>query len=402
MSDKPTSFKRTRNTAEGSDDEAEQHIAAKKGIVKNIWARNQSDAVELNFNWTIENFSLLSQRIDEVICSPEFSSGRDMHRWRLKLYPKGQHSCQGYIAVYLARDATLKKLPTALPTMFEITLLNSKQQVLTSNRFYSKMFDNNNKSFGKGLLKIEDVFSKSGLLYPTDELVIRCQVRYETKMTVFTGSTVVPQSDSAAASLSKRLAVLFNDPTTFSDLEIQVRGVAFAAHKNILAAGSPVFSAMLQAEGFTEQKTNILKIDDLEPPVVKEMLRFLYTDRVEKMDEFAKDLLMAADKYMIDLLKTQCQAALTQTITVENCCQLLALADSHSASYLKTVATSFVMQHRAEVSTTVGWNDMVKTHPHLGFQLFLANLPVTVTQPAVIKRELDKRPVSASSSRIGP
>ena len=103
MSDKPSSLKRARNTADGSDDEAEQHLAAKKGIVKNIWARNQSDAVELNFNWTIENFSLLSQRIDEEICSPEFSSGRDIHRWRLKLYPKGQHSCHGYIAVYLVQ-----------------------------------------------------------------------------------------------------------------------------------------------------------------------------------------------------------------------------------------------------------------------------------------------------------
>ena len=109
MSDKPSSLKRARNTADGSD-EAQQHFAAKKGIVKNIWARNQSDAVELNFNWTIENFSLLSQRIDEEICSPEFSSGRDMHRWRLKLYPKGQHSCQGFITVYLFKMANSKKL----------------------------------------------------------------------------------------------------------------------------------------------------------------------------------------------------------------------------------------------------------------------------------------------------
>jgi len=45
-----------------------------------------------------------------------------------------------------------------------------RKKVLTSNRLDSKIFDNNNKSYGKGVLKIEDVFSMSGLLYPTDEL----------------------------------------------------------------------------------------------------------------------------------------------------------------------------------------------------------------------------------------
>ena len=85
----------------------------------------------------------------------------------------------------------------------------------------------------------------------------------------------------------------------------------------MLAAGSLVFSAMLQSEGFAENKTNVLKIDDLEPPVVKEMLRFLYTDRVEKMDQLAKDLLVAADKYLIDSLKSNCQLALAEMLTVE-------------------------------------------------------------------------------------
>ena len=88
----------------------------------------------------------------------------------------------------------------------------------------------------------------------------------------------------------------------------------------MLAAGSLVFSAMLQSEGFAENKTNILEIDDLEPPVVKEMLRF-HTDRVENMDQLAKNLLVAADKYLdidyIDSLKSNCQLALAEMLTVE-------------------------------------------------------------------------------------
>ena len=381
MSDKPVGVKRTRHTA---DDKAEYLRAAKKKKVKEIWAHNQSDAVKLNFVWTIETFSLLSLEVDKEICSPEFSFRRDMNRWRLKLYPKGQHSCQGFMAVYLFKSSNSKRLPTALPTTFEITLLSSEQQVLTSYSFDCKMFADNSSSFVKGLLKVEDVFSKCGL--PTDKLHIHCKVHYETK------KTVIPQSSTTAAiNVLTREENPFYQPMAFSDLEIQVRGVSFSAQKSILAAGSPVYSAMFQSDVFTEQKTNILKIYDLEPPVVKEMLRFMYTGRVEKMDELAIGLLMAADKYLIDQLKTQCQAALTETVTVENCCQLLALADSYSASQLKTVATRFVIQHPAEVSTTVGWKVLKQTHSHLGFQLFEANRPVTETQPAAIKRELNKQ-----------
>ena len=91
------------------------------------------------------------------------------------------------------------------------------------------------------------------------------------------------------ATLYTRFQHLFNEGMQLSDMEVHVGGTIFPAHKVVLATGSPVLQAMLQSEGFIENKTNILQIDDLEPPIVKEMLRFLYTDRVEKMDELAKD-----------------------------------------------------------------------------------------------------------------
>lgn len=56
MSHKPVNLKRAGNTADDND-EAE-HLVAKKGIVTDIWARNQSDAVKLNLYWAIGMFSL--------------------------------------------------------------------------------------------------------------------------------------------------------------------------------------------------------------------------------------------------------------------------------------------------------------------------------------------------------
>ena len=171
------------------------------------------------------------------------------------------------------------------------------------------------------------------------------------------------------ATLYTRFQHLFNEGMQLSDMEVHVGGTIFPAHKVVLATGSPVLQAMLQSEGFIENKTNILQIDDLEPPIVKEMLRFLYTDRVEKMDELAKDLLVAADKYLITTLKSLCQVQLGGAITIDNCLELFVLADSHSVSDLKKLTINFIIQHSASVVKSEDWKELKQSRPQLCFEV---------------------------------
>ena len=107
------------------------------------------------------------------------------------------------------------------------------------------------------------------------------------------------------------------------------------------------------------------------------------------MKEFAKDLLVAADKYMINLLKSRCQSFLSESINIHNCCELLALADSHLATELKKVAMEFILQRVAEVATTDGWKEVQQSHPHLGFQLVESHI-YPVSQPKLVTHELPK------------
>ena len=107
------------------------------------------------------------------------------------------------------------------------------------------------------------------------------------------------------------------------------------------------------------------------------------------MKEFAKDLLVAADKYMINLLKSRCQSFLSESINIHNCCELLALADSNLATELKKVAMEFILQRVAEVATTDGWKEVQQSHPHLGFQLVESHI-YPVSQPKLVTHELPK------------
>ena len=79
-----------------------------------------------------------------------------------------------------------------------------------------------------------------------------------------------------------------------------------------------MFAAMFVAD-LSEKRTNTLLIEDIDADVFVEMLRFIYTDEVKNIKNLAAKLLVAADKYMLDLLKLKCEKVLAENITVENC-----------------------------------------------------------------------------------
>lgn len=145
-----------------------------------------------------------------------------------------------------------------------------------------------------------------------------------------------------------------------SDIVIQVKAKKFDAHKLVLGTRSPVFLALFQSN-LAETQTNTLKIRGIKPTVFKEVLRFMYTDQVEQLDELAEELLAAAERYMLDLLKEKCVTHLAGTITVENCAEKLQFADLHSAAGLKTIVLDFFRCRAAEVAETSSWQQLTKS-----------------------------------------
>jgi len=94
--------------------------------------------------------------------------------------------------------------------------------------------------------------------------------------------------------LSEDLSGLF-ESQKFSDVILCVGGKEFFVHKAILAARSPVFAAMFEHE-MEEKKQNRVDITDMDPEVLREMLRFIYTGKAPFLDKLDAELLAAADK----------------------------------------------------------------------------------------------------------
>jgi speckle-type POZ protein len=156
----------------------------------------------------------------------------------------------------------------------------------------------------------------------------------------------------------------------FSDVIFKVRGRDFPAHKSILSARSEVFAAMFQ-HPTKENLTNQIEIEDIEPDVFQELLRFIYTGRVQvdKLETMAVGLFIAADKYLLDQLKLRCQNHLLHHMSPENCVVLLTTGDLQNPTELLKEAAKFFRRLPSQVMATERWAKMEEENPRLLCQI---------------------------------
>lgn len=138
-----------------------------------------------------------------------------------------------------------------------------------------------------------------------------------------------------------------------TDVSFVVDGEIFFAHKLVLAVRSPVFRAQLFGP-MRDQNTQCITIEDMEAPVFKALLHFMYWDELPDMEEFsglntkcastlmAQHLLAAADRYALDRMRLVCEAKLCDDVAINTVATTLALAEQHHCFQLKAVCLKFI------------------------------------------------------------
>ncbi|CAG4938194.1 unnamed protein product [Parnassius apollo] len=164
----------------------------------------------------------------------------------------------------------------------------------------------------------------------------------------------VDRTNVPEAQLSNDFENLLNNGL-FSDVTIKsAEGNEYKVHKAVLASRSVVLKAHFE-HNTTECYTNVVE-SPLESEVLREVLKFIYSDKAPRVDEFPEKLLAAADFYQLSRLKSLCEEALHKKLTVENAIEILQLADLYSAKTLKQLTLEFIKDGHAELITkTEGW-----------------------------------------------
>lgn len=160
---------------------------------------------------------------------------------------------------------------------------------------------------------------------------------------------------------------------TCSDVIFQAGGEQIRAHRCILIARSAVMRALL-TNGMSESAPGaIIEVTDIEPAVLRELLAYLYTDKLSAAGAFLSEkLLVAADKYQVHRLCHLCETHLIDRLSVETCCDLLALGALQGRSRLSEAALDFAMENAEGIIPTAGMRRLVADWPELLVELFAA------------------------------
>lgn len=213
-------------------------------------------------------------------------------------------------------------------------------------------------------------FSK---FYPFDELAANCET-----LTIKCQIDVVLGSETSSNIEPKKLLMppctLVSDFSQLlalglhSDVVFIVQGESIRAHRAILTARSAVFRTMFDtALPMRESKEGVVEVNDADPLVFKELLRYIYTGVLADADlkHRTPELLRLADMYDVPGLKAVCCTVLGQRMTPETAASTLAIADMYHTSELRSRAMSYILDQFAEVIVTDDFRELVNSNPRL-------------------------------------
>merc|ERR1719259_273298 len=101
-----------------------------------------------------------------------------------------------------------------------------------------------------------------------------------------------------------------------------------------------------------ENQENSVEMTEYDPELIKVMLRYLYTSKVENLEKNAHELLPIADKYGLEELKQLCITEIHGGLCTSNAVATLTLADLHGAAEVKRAALAFIRANLSELAHT--------------------------------------------------
>lgn len=314
---------------------------------------SRTETINGSHEFRIGGYSLSKgMGVGKYIASDTFFVGG--YAWAIYFYPDGKspEDNAAYVSLFIA----LASEGTDVKALFELSLIDQsgKENHKVHTHFGRALESGPYTLRYRGSMWGYKRFFKRTQLETSDylkddSLLIRCCVGVVKSRTEGpkTYNIAVPPSD-----IGQHFGKLLESGKG-SDVHIEVDGEIFAAHKLVLATRSPVFRAQLFGP-MKDQNTRCIKVEDMEAPIFKAFLHFIYWDALSDMEELvgmnskcsttmmAQHLLAAADRYALERLRMLCEAKLCEDIAINTVATTLALAEQHQCLQLKAVCLKFI------------------------------------------------------------
>ena len=136
------------------------------------WSRHKSESVEVEFDWIIEDFSLLPHRNGECFYSPLFFDLNKRAEWKLVIYPRGDSEAnKDFVSVFLFLSSC--KRGNSIVAKYKLTAFNSIPEQVATSPFEAVEF---NQYLSNGFSTFLNRFVLTDNPQLTDEFCIKGKV----------------------------------------------------------------------------------------------------------------------------------------------------------------------------------------------------------------------------------
>ena len=134
-----------------------------------------------------------------------------------------------------------------------------------------------------------------------------------------------------------------------SDITLVADGTEFSAHRVVLAAGSPFFMAMFGGAWTEASCTESVSLKGVPATGLRHLLEYIYTGLMHFYPEDVIDVFYAADHLQILPAIQICARFMEKHIDIDNCVDVLNLAQMHSLESLENAACDFTRKNFQKV-----------------------------------------------------
>ena len=335
------------------------YSCSKHSLVKMAIFQRSVPGYELlkpEFEWKVVNLPFLQHAVTNIqqINSPAFFHEEAPNKiWTMSLLDQGN-----YISIRMWYCCMDQVVSLPYPLLAEISLLNKKRKKVIQNIQSSKL--------GSQLLDFQ--FSKkmvieSGSKQENDSLTFLIKLKYHLEKEPMASDDLRGLKIHTFCKISDNQQKLFEE-MLFTDVIFLLGEREFPAHKSILASRSTVFSAMFNSAS-DENSIKKIPIQDIEPEVFHELLRFMYTGIVlfDKMESCAVGLFIASKTFSLRELTERCENFLLFHMSPPHCLELLLHGDLANPSKHVSEAANFFRRNAVEVMGTDGWKKAKEENP---------------------------------------
>ena len=355
-----------RESVKSERNEAETSTSTEPAAATEFHNWELTNKKTTEFRWIIKNFTSCLSGAVKQLDSPVFPT-TDRPQWRLQLCPLGDNEeSNEFVSLVIV---LVSSKASSVEAQVKFSILDSKGKKSNDMMFTDTLVKNGRVGYSKFIKRSVLTARDKGLL-TNDTLTIVCEI---TTTSSTSNLTSVVEPVPAIEYPTEDLGHLLENKT-FCDLFVFVDGIRFPAHKLILAARSPFMANMFQQQMEKEDTGDSVTLTDIDQETFGAVLRFIYTGKVDGVEDMTDKLLIASSKFQVEHLRVLCEEEISKKLTTENVIKYLILADLHSADQLRNVTFEFINRNAVDIIRKDDWQELIKSHPHLVAEMYVRSI----------------------------